>query len=219
MQQALGYELIMDNLLDLTHGAFLHPTTLGSEALARGTAKVRQVGDRIHYDRWNPDGEPATLFTLSGAARKGEPVDFWNDMRWDPPGAFYLEVGVTKPGCPREEGSFMGSVHILTPQTETSTVYRWMLFRNFAMDSAQVTESIEKLVEYAFREEDEPMLTAVQNRMAGRDFWDMRPLLLSSDKAAVLARRTLTRLIEAEVSLALQQGNVPAASLGMPSSS
>jgi vanillate O-demethylase monooxygenase subunit len=219
MQQALGYELIIDNLLDLTHGAFLHPTTLGSEALARGTAKVRQVGNRIHYDRWNPDGEPATLFTLSGAATKGEPVDFWNDMRWDPPGAFYLEVGVTKPGRPREEGSFMGSVHILTPQTETSTVYRWMLFRNFAMDSAEVTASIERLVEYAFREEDEPMLTAVQKRMAGRDFWDMRPLLLSSDKAAVLARRTLARLIEADASLALHQGNVPAASPGMPSSS
>jgi hypothetical protein len=56
------------------------------------------------------------------AATKGEPVDFWNDMRWDPPGAFYLEVGVTKPGRPREEGSFMGSVHILTPETEASTV-------------------------------------------------------------------------------------------------
>jgi vanillate O-demethylase monooxygenase subunit len=140
-------------------------------------------------------------------------------MRWDPPGAFYLEVGVTKPGRPREEGSFMGSVHILTPQTQTSTVYRWMLFRNFAMDSAEVTASIEKLVEYAFREEDEPMLTAVQKRMAGRDFWDMRPLLLSSDKAAVLARRTLARLIEADASLALHQGNVPAASPGMPSSS
>src|SRR6266403_27981 len=193
MHQPLGYELIIDNLLDLTHGAFLHPTTLGSEALARGTATVRQVGDRIHYDRWNPNGEPATLFTISGAATKGESVDFWNDMRWDPPGAFYLEVGVTKPGRPREEGSFMGSVHILTPETEASTVYRWMLFRNFAMDRPDVTDSIEKLVEFAFREEDEPMLMAVQNRMAGRNFWEMRPLLLPSDKAAVLARRTLAR--------------------------
>jgi vanillate O-demethylase monooxygenase subunit len=63
------------------------------------------------------------------------------------------------------------------------------------------------------------MLSAVQKRMAGRDFWDMRPLLLSSDKAAVLARRTLARLIEAETSLPADQGNVSASSAGMPSSS
>jgi vanillate O-demethylase monooxygenase subunit len=42
------------------------------------------------------------------------------------------------------------------------------------------------------------MLMAVQNRMAGRNFWEMRPLLLPSDKAAVLARRTLARLTEAD---------------------
>lgn len=198
MRQPIGYELIIDNLLDLTHGAFLHPTTLGTEALARGTATVTQVGDRIDYNRWNPNGEPATLFTLAGAATPGEPVDFWNDMRWDAPGAFYLEVGVTKPGRPRDEGSFMGSVHILTPESETSTVYRWLLFRNFATESAEVTKSVEDLVEYAFRNEDEPMLAAVQARMAGRDFWEMKPLLLPSDKAAVLARRTLDRLAAIE---------------------
>jgi vanillate O-demethylase monooxygenase subunit len=66
------------------------------------------------------------------------------------------------------------------------------------MDRPDVTDSIEKLVEFAFREEDEPMLMAVQNRMAGRNFWEMCPLLLPSDKAAVLARRTLARLTEAD---------------------
>jgi len=198
MRQPIGYKLIIDNLLDLTHGAFLHPTTLGTEALARGTATVTQAGDRIHYNRWNPQGEPATLFTIAGAAKAGEPVDFWNDMRWDAPGAFYLEVGITQPGRPREEGSFMGSVHILTPESATSTVYRWLIFRNFAKDNAEITRSIEDLVDYAFRKEDEPMLIAVQESMAGRDFWDMKPLLLPSDKAAVLARRTLDRLAATE---------------------
>lgn len=198
MRQPIHYELIVDNLLDLTHGAFLHPTTLGTEALARGTATVEQDGDRIDYNRWNPNGEPATLFTLAGVATPGVPVDFWNDMRWDAPGAFYLEVGVTAPGKDRSEGHFMGSVHILTPESATSTVYRWLLFRNFAKDSEEITRSIEELVDYAFRQEDEPMLAAVQERMAGRDFWEMKPLLLPSDKAAVLARRTLDRLAAEE---------------------
>lgn len=124
MEQPVGYELIVDNLLDLTHGAFLHPTTLGNEALARGTAKIRQVGDRIHYDRWNPDGEPITLFQAAGAANADDRVDYWNDMRWDPPGAFYLEIGIVPVGGDRKDGARMGTVHLLTPVDETALLQK-----------------------------------------------------------------------------------------------
>jgi phenylpropionate dioxygenase-like ring-hydroxylating dioxygenase large terminal subunit len=198
MVQPVGYELIVDNLLDLTHGAFLHPTTLGNATLARGTAEVRQVGQRIHYDRWNPAGNPVALFQAAGVAGANDIVDYWNDMRWDPPGAFYLEIGITPTGQSREEGVRMGTVHLLTPIDETTTIYRWVIFRNFAKEDGEITHQIEKLVEYAFREEDEPMLRAVQERMAGKDFWEMSPLLMPGDKAAVLARRTLRRLLDAD---------------------
>ncbi|MEA3301080.1 MAG: aromatic ring-hydroxylating dioxygenase subunit alpha [Pseudomonadota bacterium] len=194
MEQAIGYELITDNLLDLSHGAYLHPTTLGSEEMANGTSQVRQEGDRIHYQRFNPRCKVPKLFWMAGVIGEGESVDFWNDMRWDPPGAFYLEVGVTEPGQTRDRGYRMGSVHILTPHDETSTTYRWLVFRNFARDDSALTESIEALVEYAFRREDEPMLLAVQERMARRDFWDMHPLMFPGDKAAIFARRTIRRL-------------------------
>ena len=30
MRQPLDYELVLDNLMDLTHGQFVHPTTLGN---------------------------------------------------------------------------------------------------------------------------------------------------------------------------------------------
>jgi len=42
------------------------------------------------------------------------------------------------------------------------------------------------------------MITAVQERMAGRDFWSMRPVILVGDKAAVLARRVLQNMIKDE---------------------
>ncbi|MDA5194220.1 aromatic ring-hydroxylating dioxygenase subunit alpha [Govanella unica] len=203
MHQSIYYELIIDNLLDLAHGAFLHPTTLGSEAVMKGKTKIRQDGDRIYYDRWNPDGEPATLFTLTGAVQPGTRVDYWNDMRWDAPGNFYLEVGVTETGCPRDKGHYMGSVHLLTPVDEETTIYRWILFRNFAKSDDGITKSLEALVNVAFRQEDEPMVKAVHQRMAGRDFWDMEPLILPGDKAAILARRTISRLLESEADLLL----------------
>jgi phenylpropionate dioxygenase-like ring-hydroxylating dioxygenase large terminal subunit len=202
MRQSLNYVLITDNLLDLSHGQFLHPTTLGNTAMAGGTASTRQVGHRIHYDRWNPDGEAPTLFTVAGAATPGSRVDFWNEMRWDPPGSFYLEVGITATGEAREKGVFLGSAHLLTPEDDTHTVYRYILFRTFSRDDPNITPAIEALVAKAFTEEDEPMISAIQERMAGRDFWSLRPVLLAGDKAAVLARRTLDSMIETERSVA-----------------
>ena len=35
-----------------------------------------------------------------------------------------------------------------------------------------------------FLEEDEPMLAAQAEAMGGADFWDCKPLILASDKAA-----------------------------------
>jgi Vanillate O-demethylase oxygenase C-terminal domain len=52
------------------------------------------------------------------------------------------------------------------------------------------------------RTEDKPMIELVQQRMAGWEFWDMRPLLLGGDEAAVRARRRLHSLIAAEASAA-----------------
>ena len=42
--------------------------------------------------------------------------------------------------------------------------------------------------------EDEPMIAAQAEAMAGDDFWDARPLILPSDKAAILARRKLMQM-------------------------
>ncbi len=52
--------------------------------------------------------------------------------------------------------------------------------------------------EAAFRHEDEPMVAAVQARMAILDMTKMKPMLFKTDAGAVQAQRMLSRLIEAE---------------------
>jgi phenylpropionate dioxygenase-like ring-hydroxylating dioxygenase large terminal subunit len=194
MHQSLDYELVLDNLMDLTHGQFVHPTTLGNESIATGSLKTRQEGNRVYSDRWNPDGDAPMLFVLPGVVQAGDKVDYWNEMRWDPPGAYYLEVGVTLAGHPREEGDYLGSVHMLTPVDAENCVYRYMLFRTFQPGNAEVTKALEDLANYAFRSEDEPMIRAVQDRMAGRAFRDMKPVVLKTDHAGILVRRILDKL-------------------------
>jgi phenylpropionate dioxygenase-like ring-hydroxylating dioxygenase large terminal subunit len=194
MVQDINYELIIDNLLDLSHAQFVHPTTLGNDTMATAETKTWQDGDTVYSNRMNINGPAPALFTASGAVDDGAIVDYWNDMRWDAPGAYYLEVGVTPTGEDRAKGAYFGSAHMLTPVDEHRTVYRYILFRTFARDNDAVTEGIEALVKTAFTCEDEPILAAVQARMAGRAFWSLNPVLLKGDKAAVLARRTLERL-------------------------
>ncbi|WP_324741039.1 aromatic ring-hydroxylating dioxygenase subunit alpha [Tsuneonella sp. CC-YZS046] len=198
MTQAIDYELVLDNLMDLSHGQFLHPTTLGNEAFAAGTTETTATERQVQFNRWNPGGTAPKLFVVSGVAKEGDLVDFWNDVRWDAPGSYYLQVGITPVGQSRENGRYMHSAHLLTPIDNQQLVYRYVLARNFAMDNQEITKGIEDLVRYAFTQEDEPVLRAVQERMAGRDFWDLRPVVLKTDKAAVLVRRTLERLINEE---------------------
>ena len=53
-------------------------------------------------------------------------------------------------------------------------------------------------IDAAFRNEDEPMIEAVQQNMGGADLWAEKPILLSTDNAAVRARRIVDKLIAAE---------------------
>lgn len=194
----VAYELILDNLMDLTHAAFLHPTNLGSPAVARGQMKVTQTGNTILNQNLYPDGLPAPVFPAVGACAADQHVDYWVDVRWDAPACMYFDAGVTPTGRPRSDGAILSSAQLLAPETERSTHYFWCQFRDFNRDVPGLTEAIEQAVTKAFATEDEPMIQAVQKRMAGRDLWDMKPVLLSTDTGAVRVRRILSNLLEQE---------------------
>lgn len=194
----VGYGLILDNLMDLTHAAYLHPNNLGSPAVARGQMTVTQNGNSVLTQNWYPNGLPAPVFPATGACAADQIVDYWVDVRWHPPASMYFDAGVTPTGRPRSEGACLSSAQLLSPETEHSTHYFWCQYRDFNRDAPGMTEAIEHAVTQAFANEDEPMVAAVQERMRGRDLWDLNPVLLATDGAAVRVRRILTQLRDAE---------------------
>jgi vanillate O-demethylase monooxygenase subunit len=201
MRMPLRMELILDNLLDLTHAAYLHPTNLGSAAVANGRMNVTQTGNTVVTQNLYPNGLPASVFSATGACPADRPVDYWVDVRWDAPACMYFDAGVTPAGHARAEGSLLSSAQLLAPESEQSTHYFWRVYRNYRCDSTELTAAIEAAVEQAFTTEDEPMIAAVQERMKGRDLWSMKPVLLGTDGAAVRVRRLLQQMIEAEAKL------------------
>ncbi|NLR72061.1 hypothetical protein HGI47_14390 [Novosphingobium sp. ERN07] len=83
----------------------------------------------------------------------------------------------------------MGSPHILTPESQGATHYF------FTHEPGAEAEAMARRV---FLEEDEPMVAAQAEAMAGADFWDLRPVILPSDAAAIRARRRLMQMRKAE---------------------
>jgi len=198
MTMDINYELLIDNLLDLSHASFLHMENVGSEALARGIIELRQEGNTVYSDRIGQNGKPAPVFAATGACDPDDMVDYWADMRWDAPASFYLDTGIVPTGEVRDHGKLLRSVQILTPESETRTRYIIRLFRNYHRGEPELTRIIEAAIIQAFTTQDEPMVKAVSDRMDGADFWSLNPVMLSGDGGAVRARRILSQLITAE---------------------
>jgi len=194
---AANYELINDNLLDLSHASFLHPFLTTDGFAARSRSKVEQDEGTVFSYLWN-DNEPVTpLFRLVWD-RGSNHADMRSHMRWSAPSSLLLDVGICEVGTSPEEGPWLPSAHLLTPETETSTHYFWMVGRNVQPDNAELGEIIHNGIKQAFETEDEPMISQVAANMAGRDFWSLRPAILVGDGAAVRARRMLAKMIRAE---------------------
>ena len=191
------YELITDNLLDLSHVEFLHPFLSRPGTSAKRRFRCVKEGDSITAISDIPDEPPTALFQL-----------FWDSdsatgqlsstMRWSAPSNLLLEVTMTPTGDVLGSGPHFPSAHLLTPETATSTHYFWAIGRDRRLNDVELDAQLVTAVGNAFANEDEPMIRAVQQRMGTSDLMALKPALLSVDEASVQARRTLARRIAAE---------------------
>lgn len=182
-----NYQLVADNLMDLSHIEFLHIGTFGGQGVIfQGKHKASKDGDTVHSNWTMPNIDPPAWAKPMFAP--DTKINHWFDMRWNAPASMSLAVGTDPLDTPRGVGR--RQAHILTPATSTSTHYLY----SFVSLGAEH----DKGVMAAFEDEDRPMLEAVQDNMGDTDFWENKPLLLSVDSGAVLARRVLRQLMNRE---------------------
>jgi phenylpropionate dioxygenase-like ring-hydroxylating dioxygenase large terminal subunit len=182
-----NYELMTDNLMDLTHAEFIHRESFGvNGSIFSGTQSVKQDVDGAIWNNWDmtdctPPDWAAPLFASN------EKVDQWLHMRWHAPACMDLSIGLTRAGTGRQDFVVppLRNPHIVTPETQTTSHY----FYDHAPGEAEAAQARK-----VFLEEDEPMIESAQAGLAGQDFWDARPLILPSDAGAVRARRRLMQL-------------------------
>lgn len=211
MPTACDYRLLADNILDLTHADFLHAGSLGSGAITRAQAQVTDLGERSLRITWLSAGDRAPAAFDAHLREPGQPTDQWTEVTWTAPGAMLLRVGATLQGEAREHGVDTANLHLATPETSGRTHYWYWSTRNFAIDP-HANAAIRPVIEFAFAQQDKPMLEAQQRRIGAADFWSLKPALLRSDAGAARARRKLDALIAAEAGAADRARAVPQAS-------
>lgn len=191
-----NYQLIADNLLDLSHAETVHQGLLSMPGLYTSRIDTVQRGTTVYANRWMPDGEiqPAHAMLWKDHV-PGENVDQWAYMRWDAPAHLLLDVGVTKVGAPRAKGLFVYGTDILTPRDATSTYYFWGVTRCFDVENPAADAQWQEIIKAAFDGQDKPMIEGQQRMLGPRDIEDLTTILLQADAGAIRARRVLASLI------------------------
>ncbi len=185
------YELMTDNLMDLTHAEFIHRESFGTNgSIFTGKQSVKMDDSGAIWNNWDIEGaEPpgwAAPMLVAGAK-----VDQWLHMRWHAPASMDLRIGIAKAGTSRADMIVpsLRNPHIVTAETQSTSHY----FYDHAPGKAEAAQA-----RRVFLEEDEPMIESAHSGLGEQDFWDARPLILPSDAGAVRARRRLMAMRNAQ---------------------
>lgn len=195
IRSAANYEVMADNILDLSHADFLHPGSLATWGeVTRLRPDVRELGEALQVAwSWSPSAAPPIFAPLLPA---GARCDMSLHVTWRPAANMFLRFGCRPAGA--AETFEVHACHLMTPEGESSTHYFFLGARNYLIEDTEYTRIQQEQILYAFAQEDKPILEAVQRGMRTNDLWSLNPVLLSGDAGAVRARRKLLALIEAQ---------------------
>jgi vanillate O-demethylase monooxygenase subunit len=193
-----NHELISDNLLDLSHVHYLHPQIKPEDGFEKYQNKVEQDGDTIWSKLWKPGYAPGA-FQRSLWGSDSPTADGRSDVRWDAPSYLLATTALTEVGQSIEDGALLPNAHLITPETEYSSHYFWVVGRNTRRGDKELSALLEQVVGDVFLTQDGPVIEAQQRAMGeATDFLAQRPVILKADAAGIRARRVLKRLKDRE---------------------
>jgi vanillate O-demethylase monooxygenase subunit len=190
-----NWQLIVDNLLDLTHLAFVHESTIGNAALVdKATVRVTRTADNVVVTRWTIDAPAPPTFVKAGGFTA--PVDRWQIIDFTPPAFLRLDVGCapTGTGAPqgrRAGGIAMRNLNAITPETGTTSHYFWGQAHDWDAGNTAVTDMLIGQITTAFLE-DVAVFEAQQRNMTILP--DAPHIDINADAGLIQARLVLDRL-------------------------
>lgn len=195
-----NYELVVDNIMDLSHADFVHGPLLNTQGQLAAATPVITGDERTAKIRWEWKQSPAQEFFSPFLPDPGGDAEQWVEVGWTAPSAMYLYVGAVQGSRDYDKGLVFWANHIMTPETETTTHYFYRGRRNWLIEDTELNAAFLAATIQAFTTEDTPMVSAVQEEMGSTDLFALRPVIFPCDAGAVRARRKLAALIRSEQS-------------------
>lgn len=195
-----NYELIMDNVMDLSHIDHVHGEIITTRGQLTPLIPEVQEDGKAVTARWEWKQTPAMLIFADFLPEpKAEARHFFH-LTWTPPANIQLSVGATQDEGALDLEHCVGQydLHTTTPESVDRTHYFFATRRNHIEEDAEYNEQKIKAMHNAFEQEDAPIIEQVHRRMGTADFFSLDPVLMSNDVAPVRVRKALRRLIEQE---------------------
>jgi phenylpropionate dioxygenase-like ring-hydroxylating dioxygenase large terminal subunit len=197
---AANYLLLLDNLMDTSHGLYLHRGSLTTEEMRNDYRQTVKLENGVVSLLLQQFGVEPPAFWAAALPAETKSTDLHDSVKGYIPSNVVHAIAYSPAGCPPYSvgGASSHSAHMFTPETDTSSHYFYCNSRDYSVDSPEVQDRIEKTLYRIFATEDKPMIEAQQKMLGNSDLMHLNPVLLPTDKAAVLMRRHLADLIQRE---------------------
>ncbi|MFB4296542.1 Rieske 2Fe-2S domain-containing protein [Actinomadura sp. NTSP31] len=198
---AARYELLVDNLLDLSHETYLHAGYIGTPEVAQTpiTTEVDDEAGVVYVSRRMKDVECPPFYSESTGV-EGR-IDRWQDIEYHPPCFYLLHSRIAPTGVePGPDGDDPRAFHVevgyaIVPETETTTHDFWWVARDFALDDERVSEFLRENNRTVVLQ-DVTALNTLEKVIAAEPE-GYQELSINIDTGGLAARRLLQRLTAA----------------------
>jgi vanillate O-demethylase monooxygenase subunit len=189
------YQLVHDNLLDLSHLGYVHGQTIGGNAKIHVTLEMR-VEDgpdwvRVirHMRKSQPPPTYAEAWPFTGLIDRWQEIEFRvsHFLIW----TGGMDAGSGELEDPARRGFHMRGFHGITPETESTCFYFWTISSNRNPARPDMREKIHRDTAFTF-DEDRTVIEAQYANM--KRFPDAAPMGINVDAPVNRARRIIARL-------------------------
>jgi vanillate O-demethylase monooxygenase subunit len=190
-----NFQLMADNLLDVSHTDFLHSNSIGSRIEPKGGADEPKVELESRVEGRNVYFTRRVRNTLLGPvstkwAGSSKPVDRSNTMMWEPPNTIHSILEFKN----AETHHTIHLDHIMTPETPDTMHYFMGWTRDFGVDNTgyPTDQDVFREQTMVVKGEDIPMVEAQQANL--RRFGAVRDIPTRQDRFITAVHRVLAEL-------------------------
>jgi vanillate O-demethylase monooxygenase subunit len=187
------YQLVIDNLLDLSHVTYTHKTTLAGPGVDDTPMEVEVDGNVVRTSRVIRNVDPAPIHRATkGLTGK---IDRWQLSEFRAPIYILVTLGAEPAGTTEnlQTPSHM-VINAATPETDATTHYFWSVTRCIRTDDVELSRKFRELTQIAF--DEDAVIIEAQQRMVSSAPPGAALVNFRGDTGGVAARRIIRRKLE-----------------------